>query len=145
MNSIVERLRIPGDEVFSTRKKWQLADLIEQQAARIKELEAWRDSWVKCPEGAAAQRIKELETERDSFHMNYRMKCDEETKRLEEQLTALRQRIADAPVVAWLHEVRQDSDVITNAVKHVWGGVAVGKEAQYTIPLISKEDLQNES
>ena len=39
--------------------------------------------------------------------------------------------------VAWLHSVRQDSDVITTAVKHLWGRVpvAVGKEAAYTIPL----------
>lgn len=59
-----------------------------------------------------------------------------------QELAALRKKIEDTPVVAWLHEARQDSDVITNAVKHVWGGVAVGKEAKYTIPLISKEDLK---
>ncbi len=37
--------------------------------------------------------------------------------------------------VAWLHSQRFESDVITDKVKHVWGGVAVGREAQYTIPL----------
>lgn len=124
---------------------------IEQQAARIAELE--RDN-AQAKEAIAtlnagkplgeivglhtAQnalvRIKELEAARDEW-----VKIAAEK---EDQLVRLRQRIDDAPVVAWLHEVRQDSDVITNAVKHVWGGVAVGKEAQYTIPLISKEDLQ---
>ena len=68
MNSLVERLRQyalpdPHDEreVMHAPLLKETADLIEQQAARIAELEAWRDSWVKCPEGAAAQRIKELE------------------------------------------------------------------------------------
>lgn len=37
--------------------------------------------------------------------------------------------------VAWLHETRRDSDVVTDAVKHVWGRVAVGSMAAYSIPL----------
>ena len=37
--------------------------------------------------------------------------------------------------VAWLHRQRTDSDVITTAVKHVWGNVAVGSLAAYDIPL----------
>lgn len=37
--------------------------------------------------------------------------------------------------VAWLHSQRTDSDVVTDAVKSVWGKVAVGSLAQYTIPL----------
>jgi len=37
--------------------------------------------------------------------------------------------------VAWLHETRRDSDVVTNAVKHVWGKAVVGALAAYSIPL----------
>ena len=37
--------------------------------------------------------------------------------------------------IAWLHRQRTDSDVITTAVKHVWGNVAVGSLAAYDIPL----------
>ena len=37
--------------------------------------------------------------------------------------------------VAWLHETRRDSDVVTDAVKHVWGKAAVGSMAAYSIPL----------
>lgn len=37
--------------------------------------------------------------------------------------------------VAWLHEQRTDSDVVTDAVKSVWGKVAVGRLAAYSIPL----------
>ncbi len=36
---------------------------------------------------------------------------------------------------AWLHRQRTDSDVVTTAVKHVWGNVAVGSLAAYDIPL----------
>jgi len=37
--------------------------------------------------------------------------------------------------VAWLHESRRDSDVVTSAVKHVWGKAVVGALAAYSIPL----------
>ena len=37
--------------------------------------------------------------------------------------------------VAWLHETRRDSDVVTTAVKHVWEKVAVGSMAAYSVPL----------
>lgn len=36
---------------------------------------------------------------------------------------------------AWLHCKRPDADVVTDAVKHVWGKVAVGSLALYDIPL----------
>ena len=36
---------------------------------------------------------------------------------------------------AWLHSQRTDSDVVTDAVKHVWGKVVVGYLALYDIPL----------
>ena len=38
-------------------------------------------------------------------------------------------------VTAWLHHERQESDVVTDAVKHVWGKVAIGSLALYDIPL----------
>ena len=37
--------------------------------------------------------------------------------------------------VAWLHESRRDSDVVADAVKHVWGKSVVGALAAYSIPL----------
>ena len=37
--------------------------------------------------------------------------------------------------VAWLHCERQDADVVTDAVKHVWGKAVVGSLALYDIPL----------
>ena len=37
--------------------------------------------------------------------------------------------------VAWLHNQRTDSDVVTDAVKSVWGKAAVGSLATYSVPL----------
>ena len=37
--------------------------------------------------------------------------------------------------VAWLHCERKDSDVVTDAVKHVWGKAVVGSLTLYDIPL----------
>ena len=36
---------------------------------------------------------------------------------------------------AWLHCERKDADVVTDAVKHVWGKAVVGSLALYNIPL----------
>ena len=46
--------------------------------------------------------------------------------------------------VAWLHETRRDSDVVTNAVKHVWGKAVVGALAAYSIPLYLAPGAQGE-
>lgn len=57
---------------------------------------------------------------------------------LREENEALRAKIEQMEQqepVAWLHETRRDSDVVTDAVKHVWGKTAVGSMAAYSIPL----------
>ena len=48
---------------------------------------------------------------------------------------AVLEKIKAQGEVAWLHRQRTDSDVVTTAVKHVWGNVAVGSLAAYDIPL----------
>ena len=56
----------------------------------------------------------------------------------EKERDALRAEITEMEKqepVAWLHETRRDSDVVTTAVKHVWGKVVVGSLAAYSIPL----------
>lgn len=61
-----------------------------------------------------------------------------EIGRLCAQCDALRAKIEameKQEPVAWLHESRRDSDVVTSAVKHVWGKAAVGSMAAYSIPL----------
>ena len=46
--------------------------------------------------------------------------------------------------VAWLHETRRDSDVVTDAVKHVWGKAVVGALAAYSVPLYLAPGAQGE-
>lgn len=50
-------------------------------------------------------------------------------------LRAKVERMEKQEPVAWLHETRRDSDVVTDAVKHVWGKPVVGALAAYSIPL----------
>lgn len=60
-------------------------------------------------------------------------------------ITTLRARIEameKQEPVAWLHETRRDSDVVTSAVKHVWGKAAVGAMAAYSIPLYTLPGAQ---
>jgi predicted P-loop ATPase/GTPase len=79
-----------------------------------------------------AQHDSELITENDS---------GEALIRLDGAIAAVEDNFAQpAPIerqepVAWLHESRRDSDVVTNAVKHVWGKAVVGSMAAYSIPL----------
>ena len=44
-------------------------------------------------------------------------------------------------VVAWLHSIRQDSDVITDKVRHVWG-TPLGSMGAYTVALIRLSDYE---
>lgn len=59
-----------------------------------------------------------------------------------DKIKELQELECDDNPVAWLHAIRSDSDVITDAVKHLWGQVrqAVGKESQYTIPLYRRKE-----
>ena len=72
-----------------------------------------------------AARLKAAEKERDALK--------DKIERMEKQ-----------EPVAWMHETRRDSDVVTDAVKHVWGKVAVGSMAAYSIPLYTLPGAQGE-
>lgn len=104
MNSIVERLLRKNED-------GSLGEITEadqyEAAERIKELEAHYEHWFKEATkargelSALCQRIKELEAQRDLLH--HKSEClNMERKSQDKELAALRQRIADAPVVAWM-------------------------------------------
>ena len=57
--------------------------------------------------------------------------CKAEVETLRAKIEAMEKQ----EPVAWLHESRRDSDVVTSAVKHVWGKAVVGALAAYSIPL----------
>lgn len=68
-----------------------------------------------------------------------------EVQTWQEQAKAYWSKIAEMEKqkpVAWLHESRRDSDVVTDAVKHVWGKTAVGSMAAYSIPLYALPGAQ---
>ncbi len=61
-----------------------------------------------------------------------------EIERLRTACDALRTKIEameKQEPVAWLHETRRDSDVVTSAVKHVWQRARPMSLASYSIPL----------
>ena len=63
------------------------------------------------------------------------------------EIASLRAKITEMErqePVAWMHETRRDSDVVTDAVKHVWGKVAVGSMAAYSIPLYALPGAQTQ-
>ena len=82
--------------------------------------------------------------ERDALRaaLQHEAACVEAAKA---EIAALRAKIEameKQEPVAWLHESRRDSDVVTSAVKHVWGKAAVGSMAAYSIPLYTSPGAQ---
>ena len=49
--------------------------------------------------------------------------------------SAVIEKIKAQGAVAWLHEQRLESDVVTTAVKQVWGKVPTGNLSAYSVPL----------
>ena len=86
---------------------------------------------------AAAEEIERLAARLEAAE-----KSDAESltmyRKARDERDALRAKIEEMEQqepVAWLHESRRDSDVVTSAVKHVWGKAVVGALAAYSIPL----------
>ena len=125
MNSIVERLR--GFK-SAAAQAWshEAADLIEQQAERIKELEAERDGWRE-----------DANISRNSIAM-LKDRCNH----FEDTLAALRQRIADAPVVAWLHTQSNGCSSLIRTPPSAFDPQDLADAEVSIYALISKEDLQ---
>ena len=74
---------------------------------------------------AAQNEIERLQAERDTFYMDYRIKCDEETKRLETDLDAAK-RVIDSMVVAEVEPLkallREVLDQCRETDKMQWDG-----------------------
>ena len=65
----------------------------------------------------------------------------------EKERDALRTKIKEMEnqePVAWLHETRRNSHVVTNAVKRMWGKTAGGLMAAYSIPLCAHPSTKRE-
>ena len=64
-------------------------------------------------------------------------------KERDDLLARIREMERQEPV-AWLHETRRDSDVVTSAVKHVWQRARPMSLAAYSIPLYLAPGAQGE-
>jgi len=82
-------------------------------------------------------RLEAAEKERDALRAAVRHEADcveaamAEIKPLRARIEAMEKQ----EPVAWLHETRRDSDVVTSAVKHVWQRARPMSLASYSIPL----------
>ena len=113
--------------------------------AKIEAAEKERDNANAASVNIALE-AERLQCENDALRavLRHEADCVEAAKA---EIEALRAKIAEMEEqgpVAWLHETRRDSDVVTDAVKHVWGKVAVGAMAAYSIPLGILPDAQGE-
>lgn len=87
------------------------------------------------------ERLEAAERERDECNRRRLEAADHfaaQTALMKKKYDALRAKIAameQQEPVAWLHETRRDSDVVTSAVKHVWQRARPMSLASYSIPL----------
>ena len=75
---------------------------------RIKALMLGTDRWLAALEDDVA----ELERERQTFYMNYRMKCDEETKALQMLLDAAHEQIAKLEQAQFILGMRAAAELV---------------------------------
>lgn len=121
---IRKALAIHGVDVLNVD---EVLDVLDHLELAEKEIESWK--------GLARQfgnKADELRT-----HLSF----------AKDELNRSRAKVAEMEKqepVAWLHETRRDSDVVTDAVKHVWGKAAVGSMAAYSIPLYTLPSAKGE-
>jgi len=128
MTDIVDELRA---RALQGRFNLEAADEIERLRAELSE---------QC-------RLLGMSGEREAKHLAQIAALEKERDALRAELDALKawkEEVEKKEPVAWLHETRRDSDVVTDAVKHVWGKVAVGSMAAYSIPLYALPGAKGE-
>jgi hypothetical protein len=114
MTDIVDELRA---RALQGRFNLEAADEIERLRAELSE---------QC-------RLLGTSGEREAKHLAQIAALEKERDALRAKIEAMEKQ----KPAAWLHETRRDSDVVTDAVKHVWGKAAVGSMAAYSIPLVA--------
>lgn len=112
MTDIVDELRA---RALQGRFNLEAADEIERLRAELSE---------QC-------RLLGMSGEREAKHLAQIAALEKERDDLRAKIDAMEQQ----EPVAWLHETRRDSDVVTSAVKHVWQRARPMSLAAYSIPL----------
>ena len=101
------------------------------------ELETERMRLAACGVVAFANTPDSAKQAREMRPEYWSASCGDVARMVDENIK-LRARIREMErqePVAWLHETRRDSDVVTNAVKHVWQRARPMSLASYSIPL----------
>ena len=95
---------------------------------------------------ALGSELNAVANERDALRaaVQHEADCVEAAKAEIVTLRAKIEHMENQEPVAWLHKTRRDSDVVTDAVKHVWGKAAVGSMAAYSIPLYTHPGAKGE-
>lgn len=135
-----------GDEDIPQLDPREIGEAIDAAIAMIDRLEAAESDALEqarlngmgaSREATLMAKLEAAEKERDALRLAVRHEADcvDAAKAEIEALRARIEAMEQQEPVAWLHESRRDSDVVTSAVKHVWGKVAVGSLAAYSIPL----------
>ena len=130
-----------------TASALRVAEGWERKCGELRvELETERMRLVACGVVALANTPDSAKQAREMRPEYWSASCGDVARMVDENIK-LRARIEEMErrePVAWLHESRRDSDVVTNAVKHVWGKAAVGSMAAYSIPLYTLPGAKGE-
>ena len=109
----------------------------EIESLRV-ELETERMRLAACGVVALANTPDSAKQAREMLHKYLSASCGDVARMVDENIK-LRARIDEMEKqepVAWLHETRRDSDVVTDSVRNRWGTApVVGAMAAYSIPL----------
>ena len=110
----------------------EIGEAIDAAVEMIERLEAAEKS-----DAESLAMYRKARDERDALRaaLQHEADCVESAKAEIEALRAKITEMEQQEPVAWLHESRRDSDVVTSAVKHVWGKAVVGALAAFSVPL----------
>ena len=102
-----------------------------QEDAKSDALEQARLNGMGASREAALMAKLEAAEKSDAESIAMYRKARDERDELRAKIEAMEKQ----EPVAWLHETRRDSDVVTSAVKHVWQRARPMSLAAYSIPL----------
>ena len=142
---MIERLEAAESARRDDYQNWMTA--LDRNAELLAKLEAAKTAWKEADKSCydltekvipnLRNRLEEAEKDiamKEEVIDSLGSELNAVANERDDLLARIREMEQQEPV-AWLHETRRDSDVVTTAVKHVWEKVAVGSMAAYSIPL----------
>ncbi len=132
LNELIDRLEAAEKERDELRNEIACVKEVEFPRKVQAVADAWKGKCERLEAQCDAAEAEALEQARlNGMGAERELALMAKLEAAEKEIAAMKQQ----EPVAWLHETRRDSDVVTDAVKHVWGKAAVGSMAAYSIPL----------